>query len=302
MALFFGTTRDMYIFLFCFFFLLNVIDSLKLKTNFQKCMTIPFWNKYKNPMSVTTLSEEIGNSNSFFNNRFFRNELTLFNKGFNLFRKKYHERSIEEKLSTIPVYIISNYSNSPYIFQQNEKQVCYLFVCPYDAEEMLEQLITNNSVKETKNIKIHSIHMGKAYELIKELIHLKSLEHTDEHIKRNMVYWKLIPSKKQVQNSLIHLSFKEKSDFIFPVFYIDGVYIKKDKENIIPLFLSMEDLKSTFEKQCKGRSFKKCNIKVLNLVDLMFSENHKYFGFVPSSESIEYAKKLKRIGIRKTYL
>ncbi|CRG93060.1 apicoplast TIC22 precursor, putative [Plasmodium gallinaceum] len=244
----------------CFFFflciyLLNTVKALKSTNHPKKCLNILVSN------------EDI------YKKKLLRRNLSLFRNGINFYfwKKKYHERSIEEKLNVIPVYILTNYNNSPYIFQENDKQVCYLFLCPHDAESMLNEITKNNSIKNISNIKIHSISMEKAYNLIKEFLLLKTMEKKNEDIKKNNIYWKLIPSKKQIQNALIFLSFKKKSDLIFPVFYVEGLYIHRDSKNIIPLFFDLEDLKKTIEEKFEKSSLKNYKIKVLNFVDLIFS-------------------------------
>ncbi|SBT71591.1 apicoplast TIC22 protein, putative [Plasmodium malariae] len=250
-------------------------------------------NSLKNGVNVLVTNKE------FYKKRLYEGRLCLLKNRINLFfwKKKYHERSIEEKLNPIPVYILTNYSNSPYIFHENDKQVCYMFLCPYDAENMLKEIIKSNSIKNVNNIKIHSINMQKAYELIKEFLNLKNLEKKNVDSKKNYVYWKLMPSKRQVQNALIYLSFKKKSELVFPIFYVDGFYIHRHAKAIVPLFFDVEDLKNAVEKV----SMKNYKIKVINFVDLILSDNHKSFGFIPSSKSLEYLDKLNKIGIRKSY-
>ncbi|KJP85699.1 hypothetical protein AK88_04677 [Plasmodium fragile] len=216
---------------------------------------------------------------------------------FNFWKKKYHERSIDEKLNVIPVYILTNYNNSPYIFHENEKQVCYLFLCPYDAENMLKDIVNSNGVRNTRNIKIHYLNMQKAYELINEFLLLKKAEKRNPHVGKNNVCWKLIPSKRQMQNALLFLSFNKKSELVCPVFYVDGYYLQRDSTDIVPLFFDVEDLKSAIA----NTPLKNNKIKVLNFVDVIFSDDHKKFGFIPSSKSVEYLDRLKKIGVRKSY-
>ncbi|EUR76769.1 hypothetical protein PFBG_01193 [Plasmodium falciparum 7G8] len=217
-------------------------------------------------------------------------------------KKRYDERPIEEKLEVIPVFLITNYNSSPYIFQENEKQVCYMFLCPYDAENMLNDMIKYNGMKYNGNIKIHNITMKKAYELMKEFLQLEKMEVNKEDSKKKQnIYWKLISSKRQLQNALYYLSFTKKSELMYPVFYAENLYIQKDGSNIIPLFFDLEDLKEAIEEQ-KNKALSKVDykIKVLNMVDLIFTEDHKKFGFVPSTQSVKYLDKLN-IGTKKTY-
>ncbi|SCN62529.1 apicoplast TIC22 protein, putative [Plasmodium chabaudi chabaudi] len=227
------------------------------------------------------------------------NRLCMFPNRFSIFfwKKKYHERPIDEKLSVIPVYIITNNNNSPYIFNEQDRQICYMFLCPYDAENMLNEIIKSNGMQNRNNIKLYNINMQKAYELIKEFMHLKKLENQNSDVKNNIVYWKLIPSKRQTQNAYVFLSYRKKSELVFPVFYVDGFYVNKDRANIVPLFFDIEDLRDTLNK----KGVKNYKIKVLNFVDLIFSENHKSFGFVPSSKSLEYLDKLNKLGTRRSY-
>ncbi|ANQ08753.1 Uncharacterized protein PCOAH_00028650 [Plasmodium coatneyi] len=215
----------------------------------------------------------------------------------NFWKKKYHERSIDEKLNVIPVYILTNYNNSPYIFHENEKQVCYLFLCPYDAENMLNDIVNSNGVRNTRNIKIHYLNMQKAYQLINEFLLLKKAEKRNPHVGKNNVCWKLIPSKRQMQNAHLLLSFNKRSELVCPIFYVDGYYLQRDSKDIVPLFFDVEDLKSAIEKT----PLKNNKIKVLNFVDVIFSDDHKKFGFIPSSKSVAYLDKLKKIGVRKSY-
>ncbi|EAA17890.1 hypothetical protein [Plasmodium yoelii yoelii] len=142
-----------------------------------------------------------------------------------------------------------------------------MFLCPNEAENMLNEIIKSNGMQNRNNIKLYNINMQKAYELIKEFMHLKKLESQNSDIKNNIVYWKLIPSKRQAQNALVFLSYKKKSELIFPVFYVDGFYVNKDRANIIPLFFDIEDLRDALNK----KGVKSYKIKVLNFVDLIFS-------------------------------
>ncbi|CRH00373.1 apicoplast TIC22 precursor, putative [Plasmodium relictum] len=275
----------MYFFFFLCIYLLNTAKALKSSSHLKKCLNILVSNE------------------GIYRKKLLRHNLCVLRNRINInfWKKKYYERSIEEKLNVIPVYILTNHNDSPYIFQENDKQVVYLFLCPYDAETMLNEIKKNNGIKNSSNIKIHSISMEKAYNLIKEFLLLKRMEKRNEDIKKNNIYWKLMPSKKQIQNALIFLSYKKKSDLIFPIFYAEGLYIQRDSKNIIPLFFDLEDLKKTIEEKFENSNIKNYKIKVLNFVDLIFSNNHKYFGFIPSFKSLNYLDQLKRIGIKKTY-
>ncbi|GAW81267.1 apicoplast TIC22 protein [Plasmodium gonderi] len=271
----------MYLIIFLCIYMLNILKCLNTNAGIQRSINIlvpneRIWKKMKYESKLCMLRNKIN---------------------FQFWKKKYHERSIDEKLKIIPVYILTNHNNSPYIFHENDKQVCYLFLCPYDAENMLNEIINNNGVKNTNNIKIHHINMQKAYELINEFLRLKNIENVHAHVKKNNVYWKLMPSSRQIQNALLFLSFKKKSEIVFPIFYIEGFYLQRDAKNIVPLFFDMEDLKIAIEKT----PMKNYKIKVLNFVDLIFSDDNKKFGFIPSSTSLAYVDKLKKIVLRKSY-
>ncbi|CAA9988543.1 apicoplast TIC22 protein, putative [Plasmodium knowlesi strain H] len=250
----------------------------------------------------TTFKGDIGllvNNDRTYKKRPVEKKLCLLRNKINLkfWKKKYHERSIDEKLNVIPVYILTNYNNSPYIFHENEKQVCYLFLCPYDAESMLKDIVNSNGVRNTRNIKIHYLNMQKAYQLINEFLLLKKAEKRNPHVGKNNVCWKLIPSKRQMQNAHLFLSFKKRSELVCPIFYVDGYYLQRDSKDIVPLFFDVEDLKSAIEET----PLKNNKIKVLNFVDLIFSDDHKKFGFIPSSKSVAYLSRLEKIGVRKSY-
>ncbi|VWU50133.1 apicoplast TIC22 protein [Hepatocystis sp. ex Piliocolobus tephrosceles] len=272
----------MYLFFLFYIYLIIVINCV----NLNKCLKEQSINVVK--PNVSTLKKQLR-----------RNKFCMFGNKINLcfWKKKYHRRSIDEKLSVIPVYIITNHNNSPYIFNEDDKEVCYMFLCPYDAEDMLNKIIINNGITNKNNIKLHAINMQKAYELIKEFLFLKKLEHKNENVKKNIIYWKLISSTKQYQNALMYLSYKKKSEVTCPIFYIDNLFIRKDSKNITPMFFDIEDLKECTKKVNMTNK----QIKVLNFIDLVLSDKHMNFGFIPSSRSLEYLKKLSKIGIRKSY-
>ncbi|SCQ16375.1 apicoplast TIC22 protein, putative [Plasmodium ovale] len=261
-------------------YLVNSLRALKLNNSLGKGVNVMIGNrKILKRQRVNNLG-------------MLRNTVNFF-----FWKKKYHERPISEKLNIVPVFILTNHNNSPYIFHENDTQVCYLFLCPYDAENALNEIVKNNGIKNKNNVKIHNISMEKAYELVREYLFLKNMEKRNEDGRKNNVYWKLIPSKRQMENALIFLPYKKKSTLLFPVFYIEGFYIRKDTKNIIPLFFDMEDLKEAIEKT----PMKNYEIKVLNFIDVIFSDNHSSFGFIPSAKSLAYMEKLKKIGVRKSY-
>ncbi|EUD68414.1 hypothetical protein C922_01436 [Plasmodium inui San Antonio 1] len=267
--------------LFFCIYMFHVLKGLKINTRVKRDIRLLVCNdiRYKRRLRERNLC-------------LLRSKINL-----NFWKKKYHERSIDEKLKVIPVYILTNYNNSPYIFHENEKQVCYLFLCPHDAESMLDDLINSNGVRNARNIKIHYLNMQKAYQLINEFLLLRKAEKRNPHVSKNNVCWKLIPSRRQIQNALLFLSFKKRSELVCPIFYVDGYYLQRDSKDIVPLFFDVEDLKSAIEKT----PLKNYKIKVLNFVNVIFSDDHKKFGFIPSSKSVAYLDTLKKIGVRKSY-
>ena len=112
--------------------------------------------------------------------------------------------------------------------------------------------------------------------------------------------FRFYPNQKQIKyaNSIISgLNFSEKIKGI-PIFIAEGLSVRKGNEDVIPIFLTKDDLDEAWSKMSLHNpdvSPKPTIIvgDLIKIIKAMENGNNEYskFGFFPPKESIEFVKK-----------
>jgi len=112
--------------------------------------------------------------------------------------------------------------------------------------------------------------------------------------------FKFYPNQRQIKYAnyiLYGINISDKFSGI-PVFIADGLTIRKGKDDVIPIFLTKEDLEEAWLKMSlKNPDInKKPTIIIGDLIDLVTKmENNQNdfakFGFYPPKDSVEFVKK-----------
>nr|UXY87053.1 translocator of the inner chloroplast membrane [Cryptomonas sp.] len=215
---------------------------------------------------------------------------------FPAFCAKFSSKSFYQKLSQIPVFAVTNSSGQPYLTNNIKgEQVGLIF---FSHEDALVLLRTMQKARQVFDARIYVMGLDKAYKMV--------LSHaTPSGIKSNQgqelkMIFRFYPNQKQVRyaKSIVNrLNVVEKFRGI-PVFIAEGLTIRKGCEDIIPIFLTKEDLAEAWIKLSLHNPDLKTTptivvgdlFKIIKKMENLKTE-YSNFGFFPPKESIEFVKK-----------
>ena len=209
---------------------------------------------------------------------------------------KFSKKNLSQKLSQVPVFAVTNATGQPYLANNsNGEQIGLIFFSEEDALAMLKSMQKTHQALEAR---IYIMGLDKAYRMVLSNASSSGIQgNLGQELK---MIFRFYPDQKQIKHAN---SIKKNLNPIdgfkgVPVFIAEGLTIRKGGEEIIPIFLTKEDLDESWSTMCKYNPDQplKPKIMVSNLLDLVSKmesspQEFESFGFFPSSESVDFVKR-----------
>jgi len=215
------------------------------------------------------------------------------------FSSKFSKKSISQKLSQVPVFAVTNATGQPYLANNsNGEQIGLIFFSQEDALLMLKSMQKTHQALEAR---IYIMGLDKAYRMV-------TSNASPSGIKGNLgqelkMIFRFYPDQKQVKyanNLKKSLNPMDRFKGV-PVFIADGLTIRKGREEIVPIFLTKEDLEESWSTMCKHNPDQPIRpvIRVSSLLELILKmenapKEFETFGFFPPSESVDFVQRENR--------
>jgi len=252
-------------------------------------------NVVKNPRNQIEKIVSLGSL--FFLTILFLNPIVFKNKGiYPAVASKFSKKNVSQKLAQVPVFAVTNATGQPYLANNsNGEQVGLIFFSKEDALTMLKSMQKTHQALEAR---IYIMGLDKAYRMVLSNASPSGFQgNLGQELK---MIFRFYPDQKQVKHAnVLKKNFNPMDSYKgVPVFIADGLTIRRGKEEIIPIFLTKEDLEESWSSMCKYNPDQplKPTIRVSSLLELISNmENNpqefESFGFFPPSESVEFVKR-----------
>lgn len=160
---------------------------------------------------------------------------------------KFSKKSVAEKLSQVPVFAVTNASGQPYLANMDGSgsQIGLIFFSHDDALNMLKDMQKNPGASDAR---VYIMGLDKAYEMVKSKPTPSGIRGPSGE-ELTMVF-RFFPDSKQVklaENVLRKSRIRQAVEGV-PVFVAKGLTLRKGSENVVPLFLTKEDLDAAWAK------------------------------------------------------
>jgi len=229
---------------------------------------------------------------------FYLSSVNLFEKiYFNpVFSAKFSNKNLFQKLSQVPVFAVTNATGQPYLANNMKgEQVGLIFFSHDDALALLKGMQKTHQVLDAR---IYIMGLDKAYKMVLSNATPSGIKGT--HGQELKMIFRFYPNQKQIKNAnSLMKNLKIFNGFKgIPVFIAEGLTIRKGKEDVIPLFLTKEDLEQAWGTMCQFNPDQplKPEIEVGDLLQIVkeMEKNSPEFskcGFFPPTSSIDFVKK-----------
>jgi hypothetical protein len=213
---------------------------------------------------------------------------------------KFSNKNFYQKLSQVPVFAVTNSSGQPYLANNSKgEQVGLIFFSHEDALSLLRAM---QKARQVSDARIYIMGLDKAYKMVTSNSSSSGIRgNQGQELK---MLFRFYPNQKQVKyaNALVNgVNIIEKNKSV-PVFIADGLTIRKGREDIIPIFLTKQDLEEAWSKMSLDNPDIDPKPTILvgdlfKIIKKMESNNKEYFnfGFFPPKESIEFVRKENKI-------
>lgn len=211
---------------------------------------------------------------------------------------KFSRKNLSEKLSQVPVFAVTNASGQPYLAKMDGSgsQIGLIFFSHLDALNMLKDMQKNPGASDAR---VYIMGLDKAYEMVKAKPTPSGIRGSSGE-EMTMVF-RFYPDSRQIKAAeglLRKLRLKQGVDGV-PVFVAKGLTLRKGGENVVPLFLTKEDLDAAWTK-LKDSNKDLPNSAQVVVGNLLFiiqqMENGEVpelqnMGFFPPRASVDYVAK-----------
>jgi len=221
--------------------------------------------------------------------------LSKINRVSNAVSANFSKKSVSQKLSQVPVFAVTNATGQPYLANNsNGEQIGLIFFSKEDALMMLKSMQKTHQALEAR---IYIMGLDKAYRMVTSNASPSGIQgNLGQELK---MIFRFYPDQKQIKHANTLKNFNPIESFKgVPVFIADGLTIRKGKEEIVPVFLTKEDLEKSWSTMCKHNPDQPLKPKILisSLLELIPKmeknpEDYVSFGFFPPSDSVEFVKR-----------
>merc|ERR1712216_982669 len=211
---------------------------------------------------------------------------------------KFSKKNLSQKLSQVPVFAVTNATGQPYLANNsNGEQIGLIFFSEEDALAMLKSMQKTHQALEAR---IYIMGLDKAYRMVTSNASPSGIQgNLGQELK--MVF-RFYPDQKQIKHANTLKNFNPMENFKgVPVFVADGLTIRRGKEEIVPIFLTKEDLEESWSTMCRHNPDQPLKPKILvsSLLELISKmeknpEDYVSFGFFPPSESVKFVERENR--------
>lgn len=213
-----------------------------------------------------------------------------------VFSAKFSNKNLFQKLSQVPVFAVTNATGQPYLANNAKgEQVGLIFFSHEDALALLKGMQKSHQVLEAR---IYIMGLDKAYKMVLTNAAPSGIKGT--HGQDLKMVFRFYPNQKQQKNANILMkNFNFLNGFKgIPVFIAEGLTIRKGREDVVPIFLTKEDLENAWGIMCQHNPDQplKPEIEVGDLLQMVreMEKNAPEFsqcGFFPPQASIDFVKK-----------
>ncbi|CEL93296.1 unnamed protein product [Vitrella brassicaformis CCMP3155] len=217
-------------------------------------------------------------------------------------RKKFSSRPMDERLSSVPVFLITNSYALPYLTQVRPgEQTALMFTDPEEANTMLNEMVQTAGPGADARLFVISLEKAWAYARRAEP---RRTGIVGEDGKEAVMTFKFHPP--QVENAGNYVTLLGRRTKMIPVFEATGLDVTKNGDKLCPLFMDLEDLEAAWERMHRARpdTPPKPKVSVYNLLDVLLHRERQAnglgpWGIVPSSKALDFVKKNRSGGTRK---
>ncbi|CAM9859530.1 unnamed protein product [Scytosiphon promiscuus] len=211
--------------------------------------------------------------------------------------KSFEKRTVEEKLANLPAFMVTNDKGSPYLSPSEDgaPQLAVFFTNLADAKEMLREMVQAEAYQADARILVVS--MEKAYSMVKA--GPRQTGYQNDNGKEESMDFKLerdMHSYSKARRLGLDIS-PAAAKVDIPVFYAEGLEIKRDGGMVKPLFMDPADLVTSWKKAAAANPEMPATptVKVFNMPDVIvameLTEEFNQFGFFASTEGAEYIQR-----------
>jgi Tic22-like family len=149
--------------------------------------------------------------------------------------KKFSQRTLKEKLSNVPVFMITNGRNNLYLSPSaGTGQAAVIFTSYEDAKDMQFEMLQNPAYR--GQVQIMVMTLEDAYDRVKgSLAEVEAAEMSNKDVPDNTLLY-YFHEAVNVQEKMDSFYIKNTARAGIPLFYADGLVIEKDSTNVRPLF------------------------------------------------------------------
>ncbi|CAM9820512.1 unnamed protein product, partial [Discosporangium mesarthrocarpum] len=165
--------------------------------------------------------------------------------------KPFNKRTVQEKLANLPAFMVVNRGGSPYLTRGMGEQLAVFYTNLDDARDVLQEMA--QSPYYAKDARILVVGLDKAFDMCKA--GQRSTGYKSRSGQEDMMSFKLHEDisglDKAARLGLVDVQ-DLKGEVTVPVFYAEGLEVKRDGGMVKPLFMDPADLVKAWKKAAQS--------------------------------------------------